>query len=73
MYSGNPGDKILITGQNFTSSSIVKFGDTTANIVKRSNKKLYVIVPDVKKDKTYSVYVIDGANKSNEQDFYVNP
>jgi hypothetical protein len=73
MYSGNPGDKLLITGQNFKSSSIVKFGDATANIVGRSSKKLYVIVPDIEKNKTYSVYVVDGANKSNEQNFFVNP
>jgi len=73
MYSGNTGDKLLVTGQNFTSNSTVKFGDTTAHIYKRSSKKLYVIVPNVEKDKTYSVYVVDGSNKSNEQDFYVNP
>jgi hypothetical protein len=74
MYSGNPGDKALITGQNFGSGNIsVIFGTTAAKIVSRTSKKIVAIVPDLERNKTYSVYVTDGTNSSSSQDFYVNP
>ncbi len=73
-YSGVPGDKLLLTGQNFGASNIkVMFGSVSAKIVSRTKKWIKVIVPELERDKTYPVYVTDGINNSNAQDFYVTP
>ncbi|MFA5925524.1 MAG: IPT/TIG domain-containing protein [Parcubacteria group bacterium] len=73
-YKGSVGDKLEIKGINFNKRNIsVKFGSESAKIIKRSNKTIRVAVPNVAKDKTYSVFVTDGENNSNAQDFYVKP
>jgi hypothetical protein len=71
-YKGVPGDRLKLTGLNFESQNIsVKFGDTKAEITKRTSKSIFVKVPDVQRDETYSVVVTDGTNSSNSQNFYV--
>jgi len=73
-YQGVPGDKLKLTGQNFGSKNIsVLFGDTPGRITSRTKKWIKVIVPDVVRDRTYAVKVIDGDPDSNTQDFYVKP
>jgi len=73
-YQGKPGDKLKLTGQNFGSENIsVFFGETPGKITSRTKKWIKVVVPDLKKDRTYSVYVTDGVNSSNSQNFYVVP
>lgn len=73
-YEGRPGDKLKLTGQNFGSKNItVMFGDVRARITSRTKKWIKVIVPELEKDRTYSVFVTDGTNDSNSQNFYVKP
>jgi hypothetical protein len=73
-YEGAPGDRLKLTGQNFGSKNIsVVFGSVSAIITSRTKKWIKVIVPDLERDKTYSVYVTDGTNNSNSQDFFVTP
>jgi len=73
-YEGVPSDRLKITGQNFGSKNIsVMFGNVSAKITSRTKKWIKVIVPDLERDKTYSVYVTDGTNNSNSQDFFVKP
>lgn len=73
-YRGNVGDTLEIKGINFNKKNIaVKFGDVSAKILKRTKKAIKIRVPDLTKDKTYSVYVTDGRYDSNAQDFYVKP
>ena len=73
-YEGAPGDRLKLTGQNFGSKNIsVVFGSVSAIITSRTKKWIKVIVTDLERDKTYSVYVTDGTNNSNSQDFFVTP
>ena len=74
-YQGVPGDKIRIKGRNFRSARHVwiLFGDHEVAPIKRSKKKIYFYIPNVERDKTYSVRVTDGVNVSNAQDFYLKP
>lgn len=73
-YQGAPGDKLKLKGQNFGSKNVsVLFDDVPARITSRTKKWIKVIIPDLERDKTYSVYVTDGTNDSNSQDFYVKP
>ena len=73
-YQGKPGDKLKLTGQNFGSKNIsVFFGETPGKITSRTKKWIKVVVPDLERDRTYSVYVTDGVNSSNSQNFYVVP
>jgi hypothetical protein len=73
-YKGVPGDHLKLTGLNFDSQNVsVKFGDVKAEIIKRTKKTIFVKVPDMQRDKTYSIFVTDGVNSSNSQDFYVKP
>lgn len=73
-YQGIPGDKLKITGLNFGSENIsVMFGTAPARILSRTKKTIRIVVPDVARDDTYSVYVTDGVNNSNSQNFYIRP
>ncbi len=73
-YEGVPGDRLKLTGQNFGSQNIaVMFGDISARITSRTKKWIKIIIPELERDKTYSVYVTDGTNNSNAQDFFVKP
>jgi hypothetical protein len=73
-YQGKPGDKLKLTGQNFDSANIsVLFGNTPGRIISRTKKWIEVIVPELERDRTYAVKVVDGDPDSNTQDFYVTP
>lgn len=73
-YQGIPGDRLKITGLNFGSENIsVTFGTAPAKILSRTKKTIRIVVPDVARDGTYSVYVTDGVNNSNSQNFYIKP
>lgn len=73
-YKGDPGDRLKITGLNFGSKNLrILFGDETVTPTIRKKKFVVFVVPDVKRDSTYSVRVTDLANVSNAQDFFVKP
>jgi hypothetical protein len=73
-YKGNVGDKLELKGINFNKKNIsVMFDGVNARILNRTKKTIYVLVPELTKNKTYSIYVTDGRNNSNSQDFYVKP
>ena len=73
-YKGVPGDRLKLTGLNFDSKNIaVKFSGANAEILERTKKTIYVRVPDLARDKAYSVYVTDGNHDSNSQNFYIKP